>query len=77
MRKMRLTSTTCASLGQVNEGHLYVLDGDRKNPLDTVVALGQDEDVLSEKSLTIVRDFIKQGNEGDVNFSLMALVAEQ
>lgn len=54
-------------------GHLFELDGDRKGPVDRGV-IDEDQRVdLGPKSLELVREYIKMG-EGDVNFSLMALV---
>jgi ubiquitin carboxyl-terminal hydrolase L3 len=55
------------------DGHVYELDGDRKGPIDTGVVLGEGEDVLCEKVLGLVRRYVDQA-EGNVNFSLMALV---
>jgi ubiquitin carboxyl-terminal hydrolase L3 len=54
-------------------GHLYQIDGDRKRPID-LGAMAAEEDVLSDKCLDIIRCMM--GSEGgNVNFSLMALVA--
>lgn len=55
------------------DGHVYELDGDRKGPIDTGVVLGEGEDALCEKVLGLVRRYVDQA-EGNVNFSLMALV---
>lgn len=54
-------------------GHLYQLDGDRKRPIK--LALLDDEDVLSEKCLAVVRSMMDE--DGDrLDFNLMALVGE-
>jgi ubiquitin carboxyl-terminal hydrolase L3 len=52
--------------------HVYQLDGDRKQPID-LGAVAVDEDVLSDKCLNVIRGMIAS-EEGNVNFSLMALV---
>ena len=52
--------------------HLYQLDGDRKQPID-LGALASDEDVLSEKCLSVIRGMIAS-EDNNPNFSLMALV---
>ncbi|KAM0276807.1 hypothetical protein ACHAQH_006396 [Verticillium albo-atrum] len=54
-------------------GHLFELDGDRKGPVDRGVMEEEQHVDLGPKSLELVREYIKTG-EGDVNFSLMALV---
>jgi ubiquitin carboxyl-terminal hydrolase L3 len=53
-------------------GHLYQLDGDRKEPID-LGAMAPGDDVLSNKCLDVIRKMITNEN-GNVNFSLMALV---
>jgi ubiquitin carboxyl-terminal hydrolase L3 len=53
------------------DGHLYELDGDRKGPVDRG-DLGMEEDLLSEKALAVVKEFIGRVSEG-VGFSLLAL----
>jgi ubiquitin carboxyl-terminal hydrolase L3 len=58
------------------EGHMYLLDGGRKGPVDTGVVLSQDDDLLSEKSLTTVRQFMRRSDEEGLNFSLMALIEQ-
>lgn len=57
---------------KTQDNHLYQLDGDRKRPID-LGSIAADEDVLSDKCLDVIRAMIKQ-EEGDVHFSLMALV---
>ncbi|KAF1993706.1 cysteine proteinase [Amniculicola lignicola CBS 123094] len=56
--------------------HLYEMDGRRKGPLDRG-ELSADEDVLSEKALSLgVRNFLKREEEaggGDLRFSLIVL----
>ena len=51
--------------------HLYELDGDRKGPIDWGL-LGPDDDVLSEKGLGPIREFIRRVSRS-VGFSLLAL----
>ncbi|KAH3920638.1 hypothetical protein HBI56_219460 [Parastagonospora nodorum] len=53
-------------------GHVYQLDGDRQQPVD-LGAMAVDEDVLSDKCLDVIRSMIAS-EEGNMNFSLMALV---
>jgi ubiquitin carboxyl-terminal hydrolase L3 len=54
-------------------GHLYQLDGDRKQPI-SLGAMPSDEDMLSDNCLNAIRRMI--ASEGDnINFSLMALVS--
>lgn len=55
-----------------NNNKIYLLDGARKGPVDTGVALAPGEDFLP-KSLGIVKDAISH-IDGGVKFSLMALV---
>jgi ubiquitin carboxyl-terminal hydrolase L3 len=53
-------------------GHLYQLDGDRKQPIDLgTMEIG--DDALSESCLHVIRSMI-ESEDGNVNFSLMALV---
>lgn len=52
-------------------GHLYELDGDRKGPVDWG-RLDSEDDVLSEKGLGVIREFIGGISRG-VGFSLLAL----
>ncbi|KAH8721572.1 ubiquitin carboxyl-terminal hydrolase, family 1 [Phaeosphaeriaceae sp. PMI808] len=54
-------------------GHLYQLDGVRTRPID-IGALAADEGVLSDKCLDVIRSMMANA-DGNVNFSLMALVA--
>ena len=53
------------------DSHLYQLDGDRKRPID-LGALTADEDVLSERCLSVIRGMMAREDE-NLNFSLMAL----
>jgi ubiquitin carboxyl-terminal hydrolase L3 len=55
-----------------SNGRLYQLDGDRKGPID-LGAVPSGEDVLSNKYLDVIRKMITN-EDGNVNFSLMALV---
>ncbi|KAB5569999.1 ubiquitin carboxyl-terminal hydrolase [Coniochaeta sp. 2T2.1] len=57
------------------DGRVYELDGDRKGPIDTGVVLEEGEDVCGEEVLGLVRRYI-EGAEGNLNFSLLALVDE-
>lgn len=52
-------------------GHLYELDGDRKGPIDRG-PLDPGDDVLSEKALAVIREFIRHVARS-VGFSLLAL----
>lgn len=52
-------------------GHLYELDGDRKGPIDRC-ALDQDDDVLSERALGVISEFIRSVGK-ELGFSLLAL----
>lgn len=53
------------------DGHLYELDGDRQGPVDWGY-LETEDDLLSEKALACVKEFI-QRTARDVGFSLLAL----
>ena len=55
-------------------GHLFLLDGDRKGPIDLGVSLKEGEDMLSEPVLDIVRKFLERENRENLNFNLLALV---
>ncbi len=55
-----------------NDGHLYEMDGDRKGPVDRGL-LGSDQDVLDERSLDLIREFIQREDGGNTNFSLLVL----
>ncbi|KAM5347619.1 hypothetical protein ACJ41O_007443 [Fusarium nematophilum] len=52
-------------------GRLYELDGDRKGPVDRG-ALDTTDDVLSERALAVMRDFVGKAAK-DIGFSLLAL----
>lgn len=53
--------------------HLYELDGRRKGPLDRGF-LGDDDDVLCEKAIRVIQDFIDREKEsGRLDFSLVTL----
>lgn len=54
------------------DGHLYQLDGDRKQLLN-LGPMPSGEDVLSDRRLDVIRRMIAS-EEGNLNFSLMALV---
>lgn len=58
-------------------GHLYLLDGDRKGPVDLGVALQDGEDMLSAAALDAVRTFIRREQGANLNFNLLALVEAQ
>jgi ubiquitin carboxyl-terminal hydrolase L3 len=58
-----------------NDNRLWEMDGRRKGPLDRG-ELGPDDDVLSEKALSLgVRKFMKREEDagGDLRFSLIVL----
>ncbi|KAI9655253.1 MAG: ubiquitinyl hydrolase 1 [Trizodia sp. TS-e1964] len=54
------------------DGHIYEMDGDQKGPVDKG-PLGVDEDVLGERGLSLVREFVRREDSGDSNFSLLVL----
>lgn len=54
------------------DGHLYEMDGDRKGPVARGL-LGSDEDVLDERGVSVIREFIQREDGGDTNFSLLVL----
>lgn len=54
-------------------GRLYEMDGNKKGPLDKQITLSDDEDMLSEPALRVVREFIQRERGTNLNFSLMAL----
>ncbi|KAK7468360.1 ubiquitinyl hydrolase 1 [Stygiomarasmius scandens] len=53
-------------------GRIYQLDGMRKGPVDTGVAVADGEDIFGEAGRGLVKQLIEQ--ENSVGFSLMALV---
>ncbi len=53
---------------------LYEMDGRKKGPVDKGIKLKGDEDLFSEGGLSLVKEFIKREQDGNPNFSLMALV---
>lgn len=53
-------------------GHLYQLDGDRRQPVD-LGDVASAEDVLADSCLGVIRDMVVDEG-GDMHFSLMALV---
>ena len=55
---------------------LYELDGDKKGPVNRG-ALSPQDDVLSDKGLSIIQEFIQIEGGQNPNFSLMALVPNQ
>lgn len=55
------------------DGHLYQMDGDRKGgPIDLGI-LKDDEDVLAEPGLSVVKKFIEREAGGNMNFGLLVL----
>ncbi|GJE84626.1 ubiquitin carboxyl-terminal hydrolase [Phanerochaete sordida] len=56
-------------------GNLYLLDGDRKGPIDLGVKLPEGEDMLSAPALEAVRAYLQR--EDNLNFNLLALVKEE
>ncbi|KAH6882945.1 hypothetical protein BKA58DRAFT_374168 [Alternaria rosae] len=63
-----------AFVKSAKDSHLYQFDGDRKSPID-LGTLTADEDVLSEKCLSVIRGMMAS-EEQNPNFSLMALVEQ-
>lgn len=53
-------------------GHLFRLDGDRKQPGD-LGPMSTEDDVLSGACLSVIRNLVAE-EAGNVNFSLMALM---
>ena len=53
-------------------GHLYEMDGDRKGPVDRG-PMGPGEDVLGERGLAVINEFIHREGGKDLNFSLLVL----
>lgn len=56
-----------------NTGKLYEMDGDKKGPVYKEVTLGKEEDVVSDSSLRVIREYIGLEKGSNLNFSLMAL----
>ncbi|KAF2872852.1 ubiquitin carboxyl-terminal hydrolase [Massariosphaeria phaeospora] len=56
-------------------GHLFQMDGDRKRPVD-LAQLADEDDVLSEKCLEVIRRWIEGEKNENIGFNLMALVAQ-
>ncbi len=54
-------------------GSVYEMDGDANGPVKTDVTLREDQDLLESSALDCVRRCIAR-SEGNVNFSLLALV---
>ncbi|KAF2119532.1 hypothetical protein BDV96DRAFT_567776 [Lophiotrema nucula] len=59
-----------------HNGHLFLLDGDRKRPVD-LGPIGADKDVLSDACLSVIRKMVADAGGENLNFSLMALAAAQ
>lgn len=57
------------------DGQIYELDGDKPGPVGSEVLLGEDEDLLSQLSLAVVRDFTARCG-ADLGFNLLALAEE-
>lgn len=53
-------------------GHLYEMDGDRNGPIDRG-PLSPDDDVLSEKGLNAVKEYIEREQGQNPGFSLLVL----
>ncbi|TFK37307.1 ubiquitin C-terminal hydrolase L3 [Crucibulum laeve] len=56
-------------------GHLYEMDGSSKGPIDRG-ALANDEDVLGEMAVSVVKEYLGREEDGNVGFSLMVLVQD-
>ncbi|KAI0092752.1 ubiquitin hydrolase L3 [Irpex rosettiformis] len=63
-----------AFVRSLKNGHLYEMDGDNWGPFDLGVSLGDDEDLLTESVLEVVRAFIRRNENDKGGFGLMALV---
>lgn len=61
-----------AFVNSQKNGHLYQLDGDRKQPIDLGL-LTADQDMLFETCLDVIRNMMAEEADNP-NFSLMALV---
>ncbi|KAK4101367.1 ubiquitin carboxyl-terminal hydrolase, family 1 [Parathielavia hyrcaniae] len=59
-----------------NSGRLYELDGDRRGPVDRGLVLEPEEDVLAPRSVNVVQGYMER-EQGNMNFSLMALVRRE
>ena len=51
------------------------MDGDRKRPIDKG-SLESDEDLFAESAMDVVSQLIQRGKDGNLNFSLLALVRD-
>lgn len=58
-------------------GRLYEMDGSKKGPVDKGVDLREGDDMLGENAMKLVKEFIEREKDGNLNFSLMALVPAQ
>lgn len=54
--------------------HIYEMNGCAKGPIDTGIVQEDDEDVLSDAGIGLIKEYIKQAGE-NIGFSLLALVA--
>ncbi|KAK7041804.1 ubiquitinyl hydrolase 1 [Paramarasmius palmivorus] len=56
-------------------GRLYQLDGMNQGPTDTGIVLAEGEDLLSANALSVIQNFIKEGEAKyeSIGFNLMAL----
>ncbi|KAG8995585.1 ubiquitinyl hydrolase 1 [Tulasnella sp. JGI-2019a] len=66
-----------AFIKSTKNGNLYLMDGDRKGPVDLELSLTESDDLLSEPVLEVVRKFIQMEGGENLNFSLMALGPSQ
>lgn len=57
-------------------GHLYLLDGDRRGPVDLGIILPPDEDMLSPSATAAVRKWFEREAGDKINFNLLALVKD-
>ncbi|KAF8643830.1 hypothetical protein AX16_008847 [Volvariella volvacea WC 439] len=57
-------------------GHVYELDGAKKGPIDTGVVLADGEDLLNQKSLKLIQDYVGRENGENIGFNLLALAPE-
>lgn len=55
-------------------GHLYLLDGGRKGPVDLGIVFSEDDDMLSPSVAAALHKWFEREDGESINFSLLALV---
>jgi ubiquitin carboxyl-terminal hydrolase L3 len=63
-----------AFVASKKNGRVYEMDGTLKGPVDTGIVLGEGEDVLDQKALKLVKDYVNVEEGKNIGFSLLALV---